>query len=283
MKNLYIVILGLFISNIHYMFTNTDKPITIAILARDKAHCLPLYLSCIENQTWPKSKTYLYIKTNNNTDKTAEILSNWVEKVKDQYLGIYFDDSNIESKEYKNHEWDCARFKLLGKIRQDSLNYAYERNSDYFVADCDNFIFSTTIETLQKSGFSLIAPLLHTSYAYSNFHSKIDENGYYADSPFYFPLVNQEIKGLIQVPVIHCTYFIRHEIVNQMSYDDESYRYEYVVFSDNARKKNIPQYLDTRESYGKITFANNLQELEEEPWFKELQNLAHVKEDIKAD
>lgn len=270
MKLLFLL-LSLFIGAVNYISTEADKPITIAILARDKAHCMPLYLSCIESQTWPKSKTYLYIRTNNNSDETAKILLDWVEKVKDQYLGIYFDDSNLESKEYKNHEWDCDRFKLLGKIRQDSLNYAYEKKSDYFVADCDNFIFPKTIETLQKSGLSLIAPLLHTSYAYSNFHYNVDANGYYADSQFYIPLVNQEIKGLIQVPVVHCTYFIKHEVLDKMSYDDESYRYEYVVFSDNARKKNIPQYLDTRESYGKITFANTLQELENEPWFKEFQ------------
>ena len=72
-----------------------DRPITIAILAKDMAHCLPLYLTCIEKQTWPKSKTYLYIRTNDNNDNTATNIKDWIEKVKDQYLGIYFDDSDV--------------------------------------------------------------------------------------------------------------------------------------------------------------------------------------------
>ncbi len=53
----------------------------------------------------------------------------------------------------------------------------------------------------------------------------------------------------------------------EMSYDDQSYRYEYVIFSDNARKKGIPQYLDTREVYGYVTFAENTTDLVAEPWF----------------
>ena len=49
----------------------SDEFVTIAILAKDKAHTLPLYLACIEAQTWPKKNTYLYIRTNNNNDETA--------------------------------------------------------------------------------------------------------------------------------------------------------------------------------------------------------------------
>ena len=33
-----------------------DDYVTIAILAKDKEHTLPLYLSCIEQQTWPAEK-----------------------------------------------------------------------------------------------------------------------------------------------------------------------------------------------------------------------------------
>ncbi len=246
-----------------------SRPVTIAILAKDKAHCLPLYLLCIEKQTWPASKTYLYIRTNNNNDATAQLLREWIQTIKDRYLEVYFDDSDIDCniQQYGQHEWNCQRVKILGEIRAHSLNWAYERGSHYFVADCDNFILPHTIEALVNTNLSLIAPLLHSSFAYSNFHADIDEHGYYKESSFYLPLVNQEIKGLIQVPVIHCTYFIRHEVLNEMSYDDESYRYEYVIFSDNARKRGIPQYLDTREGYGYVTFAETANALVAEPWF----------------
>ncbi len=246
-----------------------DRCVTIAILVKDKAHTLPLYLSCIEQQTWPKSKTCLYIRTNNNRDNSAEILKNWVHKVQDQYLDIYFDDSDVPENitQYKQHEWNCTRFKVLGKIRQESINWAFEHNSHYFIADCDNFIYPNTIEAVATVNLPIIAPLLNSYCAYSNFHAAIDANGYLWDSPWYLPLVNREIKGFVQVPVVHCTYFVHYNVLLDMSYDDESYRFEYVIFSDNARKKNIPQYIDTREVYGFVSFAENSTDLVAEPWF----------------
>lgn len=255
---------------------STDT-VTIAILVKDKAHCLPLYLSCIEKQTWPKDKTYLYIRTNDNNDNSAQILKEWVDKVCHLYRAVFFDDSDapISVRQFVQHEWNCTRFKVLGKIRQDSIDWAYNHGSHYFVADCDNFIFPHTIEMMVKSNCPIVAPLLHSYCAYSNFHAAIDQNGYHVEAPYYLPLVNQELKGLIQVPVVHCTYLVRYEVLPEMSYDDESYRYEYVIFSDNARKKNIPQYLDTRNCYGYISFAENSNDLVKEPWFLHFTSKLH--------
>ena len=255
--------------HLHPALDSKNRPVTIAILVKDKAHTLPLFLECIEKQTWPSSNTYLYIRTNNNNDDSAEILRNWVEKVKDRYLGVFFDDSDVSESitQYQQHEWNCIRFKVLGRIRQESLDFAYQHGSHYFVADCDNFILPETIEEVIKVNLPIVGPLLKTHYAYSNFHADVDDNGYLKDHPIYLPLVNREIKGLIQVPVIHCTYFVHYDVIPQMSYDDDSYRYEYVIFSDNARKKEIPQYLDTRKMYGYITFAENSSDLVSENWF----------------
>jgi hypothetical protein len=53
-----------------------------------------------------------------------------------------------------------------------------------------------------------VAPLLRCSEnyfgsqyqnsSYSNYHLAIDVNGYYAHSPFYYNVLNQEIRGLIE-------------------------------------------------------------------------------------
>jgi hypothetical protein len=259
----------LFLLLLNSFIQATDRCITIAILVKDKAHTLPLYLSCLEQQTWPKSKTYLYIRTNNNNDNSVEILRNWIEKVKSEYKFIYFDDSDVPESitQYKQHEWNYTRFKVLGRIRQESINFAYAHKSHYFVVDCDNFIYPNTIEQAAAVNLPIVAPLLNSNCAYSNFHAAIDANGYMLDAPIYLPLVNREIKGLIEVPVVHCTYFVHYNVLPEMIYDDESCRYEYVIFSDCARKKGIPQYLDTRQTYGYITFAENSSDLLGEPWF----------------
>lgn len=243
--------------------------VTIAILAKDKAHCLPLYLSCIEAQTWPANQTYIYIRTNNNNDDTAQLLFAWVERVKDRYLGICFDNSDVQEavQEFKPHEWNSIRFKVLGEIRNQSLRWAYEHKSHYVVIDCDNFVLPHTVESLVRTQLPIVAPRLYSKSAYSNYHVNVDEYGYYRDSHFYLPLLNSELKGLVQVDVVHCTYFIRHDMLPKLGYDDGSGRHEYVIFSDIARKNNIPQYLDTRYEYGYLTFEDNSLGLLSESWF----------------
>ena len=259
----------LFVLIISSMVLPGQEFVTIAILAKDKAHTLPLYLSCIEQQTWPKQLTNIYIRTNNNTDETARVLREWVDRVGHLYNEIFFDDTNVPEKveQYAQHEWNCTRFKVLGKIRQESVEWAKQHDSHYFVADCDNFIKPHTIQALLDTNLPVIAPFLRTTSSYySNFHAAVDKNGYYENSELYYHIYNNQITGIIQVPVVHCTYLVRKEVLEYVSYDDDSYRYEYVIFSDLLRKAGIPQYIDNRELYGRITPAETADEFVREPW-----------------
>lgn len=268
MKNYLILICALFISSCNNC---KERPVTIAILAKDKSHTLGLFLECLKYQTFPKDNTYLYIRTNNNTDDTEQILKDWIAREGHQYRGIYFNSSDVAERvqDFGQHEWNQIRFKVLGRIRQESMDWAREHESHYFVIDCDNFILPNTLESLLSVHLPIVAPLLYSNNAYSNFHSKIDQNGYHIPCPHYLTILNREVKGLIELPVVHCTYLIRYEYLHLMTYDDESYRYEYVIFSDNARKKGIPQYLDTRQVYGNLTLCENALELVNEPWFNQ--------------
>jgi hypothetical protein len=260
----------------HQQPSEADEYVTIAILAKDKSHTLPLYLSCLEKQTWPANKTYLYIRTNNNRDDTKEILKQWVDKVRDKYAGVFFDDSDVAARveKYGQHEWNHIRFKVLGKIRQDSVDWAKKQNSHYFVVDCDNFIQPHTLQKLVETNLPVVAPFLRTDEfgnkaGYSNYHTEIDANGYLMPAKLYYEILNRNIRGLLEQPVVHCAYFIQKDILDKISYDDNSNRYEYVIFSDVLRKQSIPQYLDNRELYGRITFAENPEEFKEEHWLSE--------------
>lgn len=270
------------------------ETITIAILAKDKAHCLPLYLKCILAQTFPKNRTYLYIRTNNNTDATKEVLKDWIDKHGHLYKEVYFDDCNINVslEQYAPHEWNSLRFAVLSKIREESVNWANKKNSHYFVADCDNFIHPQTIEALLETRLPVVGPFLVTGETmYSNFHHKTDNNGYLLNSPEYYFIHGQTISGLIMVDVIHCTYLIRHEVLDKVSYHQDGDprhegidlrsmpmskirdpRHEYVIFSEILRKAGINQYLDNRHIYGRITFTDNLQNFQKEPWLEEFNN-----------
>ena len=174
---------------------------------------------------------------------------------------FYYNDDDISENlnKYGEHEWNCERFKILGKIRQDSIDYAKKLNADYFVVDCDNFITKNTLEEMYKlRELGVIAPMLRTDSSYSNYHCDVDENGYYKNHSEYLTLLNRVKKGVYTVKVVHCVYFIHNRYLNDICYDDNSYRYEYVIFSDHLRKKQIEQYLDNREDYGIISFSSSI-------------------------
>ena len=250
----------------------SEDLVVVAILVKDKAHCLPFYLSLLEAQSYPKEKMALWIRSNNNNDNSIEIIEDWLKKVSINYHSVFKDYSDVIQpvQKYGQHEWPEERLKVLGKIRQESIDYAIGLGAHYFVADADNFIKKGVVETLLKTGLPAVAPLLRNELhgrLYANYHFKIDPNGYYQDHPLYCSVLFHEIKGLIEVPVIHCTYFLRNEILPFVKYEDSTSRYEYVIFSDSLRKSNIKQYIDNRNDYGVLSFAENKEDLLSEPWW----------------
>ncbi|MDF3218597.1 MULTISPECIES: glycosyltransferase family 25 protein [Mesorhizobium] len=236
--------------------------ILIAILAKQKEPALPLYLECIEALDYPKASIVLYIRTNNNTDRTEHILREWVERVGHLYAAVEIDASDVVDRveQFGEHEWNETRFRVLGRIRNISLRKTLEHGCDfYFVADVDNFVRSATLRELVALDLPIVAPLLRSispGQYYSNFHAEIDANGYYLQCDQYGWVLNRHVRGAIEVPLVHCTYLVRADVLTELTYEDGTSRYEYVVFAASARKAGIVQYMDNRQVYGYITFGD---------------------------
>jgi len=244
------------------LHTRLDNPprVLIAILAKQKEPCLPLYLECIEALDYPKSSIVLYIRTNNNTDRTETILREWVARVGHLYADVEFDAHDVVQcvEQFGVHEWNATRFRVLGHIRNVSLRRALEFDCDfYFVADVDNFIRPCTLRELVALNLPIVAPMLRSvtpGNFYSNYHAEIDANGYYRECDQYHWILNRNVRGIIELPLVHCTYLIRADVLNDLTYQDATDRFEYVVFSDSARRAGVPQYYDNRQIYGYISF-----------------------------
>jgi glycosyltransferase involved in cell wall biosynthesis len=238
--------------------------VLIAILAKDKAGHLPLFLKCIEALDYPKERLYFHIRTNNNTDCTADLLRSWVERAGKSYAHVELDDRDVPERvqDFADHEWNATRFSVLGRIRQHSMERSLALGCDfYFVADVDNFVRPSTLRALVALNVPIVAPLLKSADVdnphYSNFHESVDGNGYFVASERYDRLLNRRPPGLHEVALVHCTYLVRADVIPMLTFDDGSERYEYVIFAHSARSAEIQQILDTREIYGWVTFASN--------------------------
>lgn len=246
--------------NLHSV-QDASPRVLVAILAKQKEAFLPFYLECIEALDYPKSAIVLYVRTNNNTDATETILRDWLARVGHLYAHAEFDATNVDVKveQFGAHEWNAQRFQVLGHIRNVSLQAAKTHGCDYyFVADVDNFIRPCTLRELVALRLPIVSPLLRSIVPgafYSNYHAEIDVNGYFRNCDQYQWILNRWVRGVVEVPVVHCTYLVRTDVIDQLTYLDGSDRYEYVVFSDSARKASVPQYVDNRQIYGYVTFG----------------------------
>ncbi len=248
-----------------------DKSVLVAILARNKAHVLPRYLQCLSKQEYPKKLMSIYIKTDNNSDATREILEQWAQENKEHYKEIIFDDEAPAAQitERDPHAWTPFRFKTLAEIRNKSMQKALERGSDYYlVVDCDNFIAPCTISDLVAKDKPIIAPLLRNipepNDLYSNFFYSCEPNGYYKDHPNHIPILKRALVGTFKVDLVHCTYLINSKYINQLNYIDGTDDYEFIIFARIARKNGVDQYITNEKEYGVQVHFNNNVTLEEE-------------------
>lgn len=257
--------------------------IFIAILAKQKEKVLPLFLRSLYELDYPKENISLYVRTNNNTDNTKEILESWLAKHREEYRYVSYDSSDIADavQEYKVHEWNGVRFRALAKIRQASIDECLKTDCDYyFVIDVDNFLFPETLKDLIQADKSIVAPLLRYAVAndkypdtpedkervgehrcryYSNYHHMVDDYGSIINEPIYYQLLHRVdgYRGIWDVDCVHCTYLIKRRYLDKLSYLEESDRWEYMVFSESARKARVNQYLDNRKIYGILTLTEN--------------------------
>lgn len=253
------------------------KTVLLAILARNKAHVLPTYLKCIDNLDYDKKLVTVYVNSNNNDDTTKEILEEWVKKNKKYYRHIEFDHHTIEKMPATNpHDWASERWSILGKIRQQSLMKTKEYKCDYyFVADCDNFVIPSTLKLLISKDKPIIAPLLRAipqpNDPYSNYFYDVTDSGYYKDHPHYFKIFNREQIGTFKVPVVHQVYLVKSECIDKLSYGDVINEWEFIIFSRNARKNQVDQYICNEEEFGTfLHFAKNLSLQEEQAAFQQI-------------
>lgn len=243
----------------------TEPLVFVAILAKQKEKMLPAWLDSLSKWDYPKDRMILYVRSNNNTDKTEAVLKEWIEANRKWYRLVVEDyrDIDVPVQDYGVHEWNPTRFKALGAIREKSVECAWQSEAEfYWVVDVDNFVKPDTLRKMVGHNLPVVAPLLRMADpeqpAYSNYHLLANVRGYFLDDMRYYQVLKQEITGHIICDVVHCTYLIRRDVFEDIRYIDGTDDYEYVIFSRVLRALNIPQYLDNTEIYGWLSTRENL-------------------------
>uniref|UniRef100_A0A671WLD0 procollagen galactosyltransferase n=1 Tax=Sparus aurata TaxID=8175 RepID=A0A671WLD0_SPAAU len=236
--------------------------VVIALVCRNSAHSLPLFLGTVERLDYPKDRIALWVATDHNIDNTSAILRDWLIKVQNDYHYVEWrpdDESSAFADEVGPKHWNNLRYEHVMKLRQAALDTAREIWADYLLmADCDNLLTNPDVlKKLMSENKTIVAPMLESRAAYSNFWCGMTSQGYYKRTPAYMPIRKRERLGCFAVPMVHSTYLVdlQKEASRQLAFYPPHPEYSWalddvIVFAYSARMADVQMYLCNKETYG---------------------------------
>ncbi|KAI7810654.1 procollagen galactosyltransferase 1 [Triplophysa rosa] len=236
--------------------------VLVALVCRNSAHSLPHVLGAIDRLNYPKDRMALWVATDHNSDNTTELLREWLINVQNFYHYVEWrpqEEPTVYKGESGPKQWTDARYEHVMKLRQAALDTAREMWADYYlVVDCDNLLTNPDVLwKLMKENKTIVAPMLESRAAYSNFWCGMTSQGYYKRTPAYMPIRRQERKGCFAVPMVHSTYLIdlRKEASRQLAFypphPDYSWAFDdIIIFAFSARMADVQMYICNKEIYG---------------------------------
>ncbi|XP_077053867.1 procollagen galactosyltransferase 1 [Siphateles boraxobius] len=236
--------------------------VLLALVCRNSAHSLPQVLGAIDRLNYPKDRMGVWVATDHNSDNTSAVLREWLINVQSFYHYVEWrpqeEPSAYEDESGPKH-WTNLRYEHVMKLRQAALETAREMWADYFLTvDCDNLLTNRDVLwKLMRENKTIVAPMLESRAAYSNFWCGMTSQGYYKRTPAYMPIRRQERTGCFAVPMVHSTLLLdlRKQASRQLAFfpphPDYSWAFDdIIIFAFSARMADVQMYLCNRETYG---------------------------------
>ncbi|XP_062891934.1 procollagen galactosyltransferase 1-like [Mobula hypostoma] len=236
--------------------------VLIAIIARNSAHGLPAFLGRIEGLRYPKDRLSLWIATDHNVDNTTAVLREWLVNVQRFYHSIEWrpmDEPKSYPDEIGPKHWPDSRYEHVMKLRQAALKAARDRWADYILfIDADNFLTNpNTLTLLIAENKTVVAPMLDSRSAYSNFWCGMTSEGYYKRTPAYPPIRKRDRLGCFPVVMVHSTMLIdlRKEASKKLAFypPHPSYTWSFddiIVFAYSCKQAGVQMYINNKEHFG---------------------------------
>ncbi|KAH8033226.1 hypothetical protein HPB51_008436 [Rhipicephalus microplus] len=239
--------------------------VLIAVILRNKAHVLPYFFGYLEQQSYPKSRISLWIYTDHNVDQTAEIVDTWAEAVLNKYHNVNFTSEDGEAffpDEEGSQKWTAQRYWHVIRLREEAIQVARTLWADFiFFLDGDAMLSNPkTIQDLVEENRTIIAPMLDSRSAYSNFWCGMNEKGYYERTDEYMPILEREKVGVFPVVMVHSATLINlnHAHSRKLTYDPQKLEGymgpndDVITFAHSAKFAAVEMFISNKDQYGHI-------------------------------
>uniref|UniRef100_A0A8C2V3S2 procollagen galactosyltransferase n=2 Tax=Chinchilla lanigera TaxID=34839 RepID=A0A8C2V3S2_CHILA len=202
------------------------------------------------------------VATDHNADNTSAVLREWLVAVKSLYHSVEWRPAE-EPRSYPDEEgpkhWSDARYEHVMKLRQAALKAARDMWADYILfVDADNLLVNPdTLRLLIAENKTVVAPMLDSRAAYSNFWCGMTSQGYYKRTPAYIPIRKRERQGCFAVPMVHSTFLVdlrkaaSRNLAFYPPHPDYTWSFDdIIVFAFSCKQAEVQMYVCNKEVYG---------------------------------
>ncbi|XP_065300447.1 glycosyltransferase 25 family member-like isoform X6 [Dermacentor albipictus] len=263
--------------------------VLIAVILRNKAHVLPYFFGYLEQQSYPKSRISLWIYTDHNVDQTPEMVDTWAEAVSSEYHNVNVTSEDGDAffpDEEGSQKWTAQRYWHVIRLREEAIQVARTLWADFiFFLDGDALLSNPkTIQDLVEENRTIIAPMLDSRSAYSNFWCGMNEKGYYERTDEYMPILEKEKVGVFPVVMVHSATLINlnHADSRKLTYHPEKLEGytgpidDVITFAHSAKFAAVEMFISNKDQYGHILAPT------ESP-AREAEELLNLKLDVTVD
>uniref|UniRef100_A0A2P2I1M3 Glycosyltransferase 25 family member-like n=1 Tax=Hirondellea gigas TaxID=1518452 RepID=A0A2P2I1M3_9CRUS len=237
--------------------------VMVVLLARNKQHTLPYFLTLFERLDYPKHRMALYIRADHCQDKTIPILEVWLSNAGHQYhsLDVHLDrNSSLYPGEISPTDKGDSSYEGIIKLKETALQKARQTWTDYvWFLDVDVFITEPDlINILLEENVAIISPMIDSLGRYSNFWGGMSEEYWYVRTDQYMDILDRKEKGCFLVPMIHSCVLVNLKVMETdlLTFNpDRMLQYELplddiIAFAISAREVSLEMTICNEDIYG---------------------------------
>lgn len=228
----------------------STKQVFVGAIIEDHDQLIPYFLKSIDKLEYDKKMMILQLSVCNSSKEVQTLVSNWAKSHEGQYQKIILSEPTLlfEASQLEEN-------KLHAKIKDEYLETSQKFGCSHcFILSSDVYLLPHTLKFLIRKNKPILAPLLRPfpepNDANSNFFADISEDGYYKDHPLYMQIAIRDYKGTFKVPCVHGAYLIQTRFADKLSFSKHLRDWEFLSFSNNARKKNVDQFICNEKEFG---------------------------------
>lgn len=265
-----VVCLASFInSNAQGAFNQNDMKeptMLVVLLARNKEHTLPFFLTLFERLEYPKKRMSLFIRSDHNKDRTVSILEEWVAQNRHHYhscdVKLDWSSPKYFPGETRGTEWGDDRFTHLMQLKEEAMDKARHMWADFiWFLDMDVFLTKAqVVQLMLNEEKAIVGPMLNSLGTYSNYWGEMTEDYWYSRSEDYIPILERKQTGCYAVPMVHSCVFVdlTREASDRLTFiprNVSGYKGPHddiITFAISAKNAGIDMHVCNYETYGFI-------------------------------